>query len=62
MHAGQLASLEEVVAQYNLALDAMIGHNEAKPLGLTDADQAALVAFLRTLEGPVAADAAWLTK
>ena len=60
MHAGQLDTLEDVVAQYNVARDAMIGHNEAEPLDLTGTEKAALVAFLRTLDGPVDAAPRWL--
>jgi len=60
MHAGQLASLEDVVDQYNNAANSMIGHNEAQPLDLSDSDKEALVAFLGTLDGPIALDPDWL--
>lgn len=54
MHKGQLADLAAVLEHYNRAPDAMIGHNEAKPLGLKPRDLAELEAFLRTLDAPVA--------
>jgi hypothetical protein len=38
----------------------MIGHNEAKPLGLSKAELRQLEAFLRTLAAPLATDPAWL--
>jgi cytochrome c peroxidase len=60
MHAGQLDSLEAVIAQYDVARDAMIGHNEAKPLDLTGTEKAALVGFLRTLDGAVDVAPRWL--
>ena len=49
MHKGQLASIAEVLDHYNQAPDAMIGHNEAKPLGLSDRELGQLEAFLETL-------------
>lgn len=52
MHKGQLATLAEVLAHYNEAPDAMIGHNEAEPLGLGKRELRQLEAFLRTLGGP----------
>jgi cytochrome c peroxidase len=54
MHFGQLATLEEVVTFYSeLPHDAPVGHREdfLKPAHLTPAEQAALVAFLKTLNG-----------
>ncbi|MEA2490034.1 MAG: cytochrome c peroxidase [Acidobacteriota bacterium] len=51
MHAGQFATLEEVVAHYNRATAAPSGHNEIKPLRLSVREQQQLVAFLRTLSG-----------
>ncbi|MDZ7669032.1 MAG: cytochrome c peroxidase [Gammaproteobacteria bacterium] len=54
MHKGQLADLAAVLEHYNRAPEAMIGHNEAKPLGLKPRDLAELEAFLRTLDAPVA--------
>ena len=57
---GQLASLAEVLAHYNTAPTAMIGHNEAKELGLARWELASLEAFLLSLDAPVAADPSWL--
>lgn len=54
MHKGQLATLAEVLQHYNRAPDAMIGHNEAKPLGLTRPQLKRLEAFLQTLAAPSA--------
>ena len=61
MHAGQQPTLSAVLEQYNEAPEAMIGHNEAKPLGLSGRQLAAVEAFLGTLSGPIATEAAWLT-
>jgi cytochrome c peroxidase len=49
MHAGQIATLEEVVSHYNAAPRAPFGHSELKPLRLSPMEQRQLVAFLRTL-------------
>lgn len=51
MHKGQVATLMEVLSHYNEAPDAMIGHNEAKPLNLSDRELRQLEAFLKTLNG-----------
>lgn len=53
MHKGQIATLSEVLEHYNAAPDAMIGHNEAKPLGLSGRELRQLEAFLATLVAPV---------
>lgn len=53
MHKGQLATLADVLRHYNVAADAMIGHNEAKPLGLSSRELSQLEAFLKTLSAPV---------
>jgi cytochrome c peroxidase len=45
MHSGVLATLPDVVAFYNA------GNAQLAPLGLSDADQADLVAFLESLTG-----------
>ena len=50
MHAGQIATLEEVMRHYNEAPTAMLGHNEAKPLGLSNRQLRQLESFLHTLE------------
>ena len=52
MHKGQIATLAEVLEHYNAAPDAMIGHNEAKPLGLSGRERMQLEAFLGTLAAP----------
>jgi cytochrome c peroxidase len=49
MHAGQLASLEEVVAHYADAPTSVEGENEIHPVQLSERERAALVAFLKTL-------------
>lgn len=53
MHKGQLATLSDVLQHYNEAPESMIGHNEAKPLGLSRRELRDLEAFLRTLAAPV---------
>jgi cytochrome c peroxidase len=60
MHAGQFATLEAVLRHYNTAPAAPAGHSELEPLRLSEREAAQLIAFLRTLSGPVAADARWL--
>ena len=52
MHKGQVATLAEALHHYNKAPDAMIGHNEAKPLGLSTRELRQLEAFLNTLTAP----------
>jgi cytochrome c peroxidase len=52
MHKGQLADTATILEHYNRAPAAMIGHNEAKPLGLGRDDLKSLDAFLRTLATP----------
>ncbi|HET9134447.1 MAG TPA: cytochrome c peroxidase [Gemmatimonadales bacterium] len=53
MHAGQFRTLEEVVAHYDRAPAAPMGTSELKRLRLSARERAQLVAFLRTLSGPV---------
>ena len=60
MHKGQLESLAEVLRHYNAAPLAMIGHNEAKPLGLGKRELRQLEAFLNTLAAPLATADVWL--
>lgn len=57
---GQFAALSEVLAHYNSAPDAMIGHNEAKEIDLASWQLASLEAFLGSLSAPVSADPRWL--
>jgi cytochrome c peroxidase len=55
MHDGRYATLEEVVWHYNRGGDSeAVGTTDVRirPLGLTDGEQADLVAFLKTLSGP----------
>lgn len=60
MHAGQFATLEEVLAHYNAAPAAPAGHAEVHPLALNDQEIQQLIAFLHSLDGPVTADPQWL--
>ncbi|NEX62386.1 cytochrome-c peroxidase [Noviherbaspirillum sp. 17J57-3] len=53
MHAGQKATLRDVVAHYDKAPDAALGHSELRPLGLTPAEIEALLKFLETLASPI---------
>jgi cytochrome c peroxidase len=55
MHAGQFATLREVLHHYNRAPEAPAGHTELEPLGLTETELAQLEAFLRALSAPVVA-------
>ncbi|WP_045234890.1 cytochrome-c peroxidase [Deinococcus pimensis] len=55
MHAGQKATLKDVLRHYNDAPDAPEGHSELKPLHLSDADLDRIEAFLGTLDSPVSA-------
>ena len=61
MHAGQFATLEEVLEHYNTAPAAPSGHSELEPLGLTDEELDQLEAFLRSLSGPLAAPELFLS-
>ncbi|AWC23574.1 Cytochrome c551 peroxidase precursor [Aminobacter sp. MSH1] len=49
MHAGQLATLEQVVDHYVRAQASVEGETEIHPLQLSDRERAALLAFLKTL-------------
>jgi cytochrome c peroxidase len=53
MHAGQYATLAEVLQHYNHPPLALVGHSELEPLGLTTKQLAQLEAFLRALSGPL---------
>lgn len=50
MHAGQFATLHDVLAHYNTAPAASFGKSELKPLRLSDRQLAELEAFLKTLD------------
>jgi cytochrome c peroxidase len=53
MHAGQHATLSEVVSHYDRAPRAPAGHSELRPLRLSAAQRRQLEAFLRTLSAPL---------
>jgi cytochrome c peroxidase len=53
MHAGQFATLAQVLRHYNRAPRAVVGHSELHPLHFSDRQLEALAAFLATLESPV---------
>jgi len=57
MHAGQLATLREVLDHYNRAPAAPAGRSEVKPLGLTARELSQLEAFLHALSGGTTAPA-----
>lgn len=61
MHEGQFATLADVLRNYNEAPLAMIGHNEAKPLGFSSRELGQLETFLETLDAPLATPAEWLS-
>lgn len=54
MHAGQIATLEDVIEHYNRAEIAVVGHNEAKPLRLRAVEKRQLRSFLDSLNGGLA--------
>ena len=60
MHKGQITSLRDVLEHYNEAPLAIIGHNEAEPLDLSDEQLEQLEAFLLTLDAPIAVADEWL--
>jgi cytochrome c peroxidase len=60
MHAGQFATLEQVLNHYNTAPAAPSGHSELEPLHLNQKQIKQIIAFLKTLDGPVNADPKWL--
>jgi cytochrome c peroxidase len=49
MHSGQIATLDDVVDHYNTAPASPRGTSELHPLGLSERERSALVAFLKTL-------------
>jgi cytochrome c peroxidase len=51
MHAGQFATLSDVLAHYNRAPAPPAGHTELKPLRLNARELRQIEAFLRTLSG-----------
>jgi cytochrome c peroxidase len=60
MHAGQVATLEDVITHYSNAPKAPFGHSELKPLRLSAMEQRQLIAFLNTLTGPLQAPKGYL--
>jgi cytochrome c peroxidase len=52
MHAGQLASLTDVISHYDRAPRAPFGKSELKRLRLSETERKQLEAFLRTLSAP----------
>ncbi len=60
MHAGQIATLGEVIEHYDRAPAAPAGHSELRPLRLSAKERRQLEAFLRTLSGPLVAPAKYL--
>ena len=52
MHAGQFASLAEVIDHYARAPKAVRGTSQLRPVPLSARERSALVAFLRTLDEP----------
>ncbi len=60
MHAGQFATLEEVLAHYNAAPIATNGASELEPLYLNEAEIKEIIAFLKTLNGQNVAGQQWL--
>ncbi len=53
MHAGQIASLDGVVAHYAAAPVAPFGRSELVPIRLSPNERRQLIAFLGTLSGPI---------
>ena len=60
MHTGQMGTLAEVLQHYEEAPTSILGHNEAKPLGLSGRQLRQLEAFLHSLEAEPAVSADWL--
>jgi cytochrome c peroxidase len=60
MHAGQLASLDDVLEHYSNAPRAPLGQSELKPLHLTSSERRQIIAFLGTLTGPLTAPRGFL--
>ena len=61
MHAGQFATLSEVLHHYNTAPEAPAGYSELEPLNLSEEQLAQIIAFLKTLDAPLNVEAKWLT-
>lgn len=61
MHAGQLTTLDEVIAHYSSAPRAELGRSELKPLRLSLDERRQIIAFLGTLTGPLTAPRGYLS-
>jgi cytochrome c peroxidase len=53
MHAGQFATLEDVMRHYSKPPSAMIGESELKTLDLSETEHQDLISLLRALTSPV---------
>ena len=53
MHAGQFATLREVLEHYEQSPEPPVGHTELKPLQLSAVEMEQLEAFLRSLSGGI---------
>jgi cytochrome c peroxidase len=62
MHAGQMATLDDVVRHYARAPKAAVGQTERKPVPFTEQEIADLVSFLGTLSGPISGTGALAVK
>jgi cytochrome c peroxidase len=60
MHKGQMPTLAAALEHYNEAPFALVGHNEAEPLGFNARELRQLEAFLHTLDAPLATPPEWL--
>jgi cytochrome c peroxidase len=60
MHAGQLASLTDVLEHYSAAPRAPFGRSELKPLPLSQSERRQIIAFLGTLTSPLSAPPEYL--
>ncbi|TFW10577.1 cytochrome-c peroxidase [Oxalobacteraceae bacterium OM1] len=58
MHAGQIATLTDVVRHYRAAPAAQVGKSELEPAKLSEQDIQDIAAFLGTLSGPIVERAA----
>jgi cytochrome c peroxidase len=61
MHAGQLASLSDVLEHYSSAPPSELGRSELKPLRLSNGERRQIIAFLGTLSGPLTAPVGYLS-
>jgi len=59
MHKGQIPTLTEVLEHYNEAQLALIGHNEAEPLGLNRTQLQQIELFLKTLDASNTGNQEW---